>query len=276
VRVARAQWFAGEQQPPAAPAALAALLRGQLLLDATPAVLGGVRSNKTICGISSSSSSSSSSSVELVQQLEAAAAVVWWAGSRRHHSAEAGVGQRSGAWDDLAEAEDEDTAELHHLGLAARLRRSVMQASQAARRRIVLSGKWRGGLSGLPAPDLLLVVVSHQQLLSGEYGRGLESSVLAAVRRLTAACHAVGAPLLLVVGSHMPLSTPTRHQLAHSCGLVAGSGEDGSSRRGGVVPLLHPPSTLESVQVGPLAAALHAFGSSNWQQQDIAMLHSRL
>lgn len=241
--------LAGSEQGPTLPAVL---LRGQLLLDATPLLLAG--------------GGSGADAVE--QQVEAAREVVRWAATQQRQGAGAEQEHSDEGWEQgLEEAEDEDLAELQQLGLAARVRRSVAHAGSAARRRaLLLRGRRRAVLSSLPAPDMVVLVLDHRQLLSGSYGEGLDAAALAAVRRLAGACRECGgAPLLLALASRRPLSAPFRRQIAHSCGLTDGS--DGSGRWGSVVPMADaaPRDSGEdaaaAVRVGLLEAALHAYGA---------------
>jgi hypothetical protein len=264
---------AGKQQE-VLPAA--ALLLGQLLLDATPVFTG---------------------SGSIVQQLELAAeAITWKAGQQQHDSyttstASTTAATAAGAEEDEAalhegeawEAADDDLAEVGHLSLAARLRRQVAQAGSAARRRALLLRRrrqQRGALAALPPPDLLLLVLHQRQLQSASYGEGLDAAVLAAVRRLAAACRTCngGVPLLLAAASPTVLSTPYRRQLAYSSGLADSSSWDsgGSSQRGTVVPLPWQAAAASNrdvasagiLQARALQAALHMYGAARLQRQE--------
>lgn len=240
------------EQGPGLPAAL---LRGMLLLHATAALAG-----------------SSADGVE--GQLEAAIEALQWL-AKQQPSTAAGGGASSAAASapgglepEVEEVEDEYLAELRQLGLAARLRRQLAQAARvaAAKRRALGAARRRATalLCAAPPPDALLLVLHHRDLLSTQFGEGLDEAALGAVRRLAVACRAcrpAGAeaggsgppvPLLLAVASSSALSAPYRYELAAATGLAdhgeggTASGSGSSSRYGSVVPL-----PLQGRQPGP-------------------------
>ncbi|KAL4436737.1 hypothetical protein ABPG75_003876 [Micractinium tetrahymenae] len=253
------------------PALPAALLRGVLLLDGS-AVLA----------------ESGGSSME--ERLEAATEALQWlakqhgntapgsdAGSMGSGGNSAAALAQAGSEPEMEEVDDEYLAELRQLGLAAQLRRQLVQAARvAAAKRRTLGRRRRHAVALLraaPPPDAVLLVLRHGDLLSTQFGEGLDAAALGAVRRLAAACRACRpaaapaaaggpVPLLLAVASRGPLSAPYRYELAAGTGLTdasmdSSSGGGGSSRYGSVVPL-----PLQQRQPGSVGGAGSSTGGA--------------
>ncbi|KAL4423258.1 hypothetical protein ABPG77_004527 [Micractinium sp. CCAP 211/92] len=256
----------GHPAPEQGPGLPAALLRGMLLLDASAVLAGGST------GSLEEQLEAATEALQLLakQQLTAAAAAT---GSSKSSGGGGGGGRGGGGTSVAAaslggvepgiprieEVEDEYLAELRQLGLAARLRRQLAQAAQvAAAKRRALGRRHRRTvalLAAAPPPNAVLLVLHHRDLLSTQFGEGLDAGALGAVRRMAAACRACRpaaaaaagsscpVPLLLAVASRSELSAPYRFELAAATGLAdagthgSSSGGSGSSRYGMVVPM---------------------------------------